>query len=304
VLVPQVFPANWWGWLYKRHHPESRLVWICHEPSAFIHSHAWIKALTPWWKRFLALLLRPALARIDMYLSRFCDAAIANSRFTADAMAAIYGFSPDRIASPGIDGAIYAAQETHQRKGIITVAHLSKFKRVDFLLDVFGELLTYHPELHYTIVGIGEEEDALKKKAVLLGIRSQVTFHGTADSRELVSLYRSSRLFLHGARNEPFGMAPLEAIASGTPVVAHQSGGIQEFITARCGRLVASSDPAVWGKQCAEYLDIILAQPDYHKDVRTCAGEFDWCRTLEPARDLIVREAQHGLPQKHKMVNL
>jgi D-inositol-3-phosphate glycosyltransferase len=65
-------------------------------------------------------------------------------------------------------------------------------------------------------------------------------FHGAASDADLRELYQRSRLFLHGSVDEPFGMAPLEAIACGTPVVAHRSGGPAEFVTAECGRLVDS----------------------------------------------------------------
>lgn len=287
VVVPQVFPANWWGWLYKRKYPRTKLVWICHEPSAFIHSRQWIEALTPWWKKMIAHVLQPVLSRIDIHLAQQCDAAIANSSYTAGTLEQTYGFPAAGIAMPGID--IYAFSDCREprRQEIVTIARLTKFKRVDFLLEVFTELLKFYPELHYNIVGTGEEERALHEKADQLGIQSRVLFHGAVNDETLAALCQRSCLFLHGARNEPFGMAPLEAIASGTPVVAHRSGGILEFINDRCGRLVDSTDPVVWGEVCAEYLDIILTRPATHDDVRACAKQFGWSETLKPALTII-----------------
>jgi hypothetical protein len=100
---------------------------------------------------------------------------------------------------------------------------------------------------------------------------------------------------LHGAFNEPFGMAPLEAIASGTPVVAHKSGGLQEFISERSGKMVDSDDPKIWGKVCADYLELILAQPDFHNEVRASARQFDWNITLKPALEIIAKVAASGV---------
>lgn len=294
VLVPQVFPANWWGWLYKKKYPKTKLVWICQEPSAFIHSKMWIQALTPWWKSMVALVLQPLLSRIDIHLAQQCDAAIANSIYTAGALEQTYGFPAAGIAMPGLDLSVLSACSEPRSREIITVARLTKFKRVDFLLEVFAELLKFYPELRYNIVGTGEEERALHEKVGQLGIQSQVQFHGAVNDQALAKLYQSSCLFLHGARNEPFGMAPLEAIASGTPVVAHRSGGIQEFINEHCGRLTDSSDPVEWGELCAGYLGLILSQPGFHSDVRTCAEQFDWSETLKPALEIIYKTAQHS----------
>jgi glycosyltransferase involved in cell wall biosynthesis len=192
---------------------------------------------------------------------------------------------------PGLNISAFSECREPRNQEIITVARLTKFKRVDFLLEVFAELLKFYPELRYNIVGTGEEKKTLQAKADQLGIQSRVLFHGDVNDDLLAELNRRSCLFLHGARNEPFGMAPLEAIASGTPVLAHRSGGIQEFINERCGRLVDSSDPAVWGKLCAGYLDLILSQPGFHSDVRTCAEKFGWSETLKPALKIIAEVA-------------
>ena len=116
VLVPQVFPANWWGWLFKRNHRTMKLAWICHEPSAFIHSEAWIRALRPWWKSLLARGLRPVLARLDVSLARHCDRSLANSRFTAAEMKRVYGLDADGIARPGIDMQHRSPMPSRQRK--------------------------------------------------------------------------------------------------------------------------------------------------------------------------------------------
>jgi glycosyltransferase involved in cell wall biosynthesis len=236
------------------------------------------------------------LSRIDIHLAQQCDAAIANSSFTANSLEQTYGFPAAGIAMPGFDLSTFSACSGPRNREIITVARLTKFKRVDFLLEVFAELLKFYPELLYNIVGTGEEERRLHEKAVQLGIQSRVLFHGAVDDETLAELNRRSCLFLHGARNEPFGLAPLEAIASGTPVVAHRSGGIQEFINESCGRLVDSSDSLEWGKLCAGYLELILSHPKYHSEVRACARQFEWSVTLKPALKIIAEVADTTKP--------
>jgi glycosyltransferase involved in cell wall biosynthesis len=288
VLVPQVFPSNWWGWLAKKKHPGIKLAWVCHEPSAFIHSMAWIMALQPRWKSLLARALRPFLKRLDVALARYSDRILANSRFTAGEAERVYGLIPDGIAYPGIDFAAFSAGEGPKDPALITVGKLTRFKRIDFLLEVFKEVLKVHPDLIYHIVGTGPEETVLREVARRLGIDSRVVFHGAVTDSALFEMYRQSLLFLHGSMDEPFGMAPLEAIACGTPVVAHRSGGPAEFVTEECGRLVDSREMPDWGREIADYLDVLRGSRGNPARVRECAKRFDWAVSLQPAVEAIV----------------
>jgi glycosyltransferase involved in cell wall biosynthesis len=294
VLVPQVFPSNWWGWLVKKKHPQMKLVWICHEPSAFIHSINWIRSLQPRWKSMLARVLRPVLKRADLSLVRYSDRILANSQFTAGEMERVYGRAPDGIASPGIDVLAFCAGKEQKGPAIMTVGRLTRFKRVDFLLKVFKDLLKAYPDLTYHIVGIGEEELALREQARSLRIESRVVFHGSITDVTLRKIYQRSLLFLHGSIGEPFGMAPLEAIASGTPVVAHRSGGPAEFVTAECGRLVDSLELADWVREVANYLQVLSSDPESSEKVRACASRFDWSFTLQPAIKIIAGQCTEG----------
>jgi glycosyltransferase involved in cell wall biosynthesis len=287
VLVPHVFPSNWWGWLYKHRERDMKLVWVCHEPSAFIHSKAWILALRPWWKSLVARILRPALVKIDVSLSRNCDRTVANSCFTAEEMERIYAIVPDAIARPGIDFQEFTCENFSKERIIMTVARLTKFKRVDFLIDVFAEVHNIHPELNFYIIGTGEDETLLRNQVVKLGLESQVIFCGAVNDQKLTELYRSSSLYLHGSVDEPFGMAPLEAIACGTPVFAHNSGGPREFVSVKCGRLIDSLDKMEWAASISAYLDSIASDTNFRYKVRESARPFDWRNSLRPALETI-----------------
>jgi len=287
VLVPQNFPSNWWGWLYKRKNSDIKLVWVCHEPSAFIHSQPWIRALRPWWKSLLARILRPFLIKVDVSLAQHCDRVVANSSFTGEAMKRIYALVPDAIARPGIDLHKFPNTNCSNERTILTVARLTKFKRVDFLIDVFAEMLKSHPDLLFYIVGTGEDETLLRDQTVRLGIDSHVVFCGAVDDRKLTELYKSTSLYLHGSVDEPFGMAPLEAIACGTPVVAHNSGGPKEFVTEKCGRLIDSLDKNEWAATIVAFLDSHAVDAKFRNQVSESARSFDWRSSLRPALETI-----------------
>ncbi|MEJ2201151.1 MAG: glycosyltransferase family 4 protein [Desulfuromonadaceae bacterium] len=292
VLVPQVFPANWWAWLYKRRQPQLPVVWMCQEPSAFIHSRNWIEALRPPWKRWLAEMLSPVLARLDVRLSRYSDKIVGNSRFTAGMIERVYGRAADAVAYPAIDFKLFFSAEGVVKEDlIVTVAKLSRFKRVDFLLRVFARLLRQQPALSYHIVGRGEEEDSLRRLAAELRIAERVVFHGALDNEQLAALQRRAKLFLHGSIEEPFGMAPLEAIACNTPVVAHRSGGPLEFVNPSCGRLIDSLEVDCWAEEIAAFLKQLAAEPGYFAGVSANARAFSWEATLSPLLQLIAEAA-------------
>lgn len=292
VIIPQVFPANWWGWLYKYFHRNSRIVWICQEPSAFIHSQHWLNALRPWWKRLIAHVLQPLLAMIDIYLCGFSDRIIANSNFTSEAVSSTYGRKADAVAYPAINAHSFNADGRKAAKDIITVARLTKFKRVDFLLRVFSLVVIKNPDIVYHVVGVGEELIALKELARNRGIAQNVIFHESVDDDQLAELYRNSAIFLFGSIGEPFGLAPIEAIACGAAVVAHDSGGLREFVTPACGRLVNSLDETCWSDAIDQLLLQIRTHPDYSLQINQEVSSFRWETTLEPVVRM-VEEVMH-----------
>ncbi len=224
---------------------------------------------------------------MDVSLVRYSDRNIANSHFTAAAFKRIYGVAANAIAYPGIDFSSLACAYQDKDPVIITVARLTKFKRVDFLLEVFKAILGQRPELIYHIVGTGEEETALRERARQLGVAAQVIFHGNAKNEELSRLYRRASLFLHGSVDEPFGMAPLEAIACGTPVVAHCSGGPAEFVAPGCGRLIATLEVADWARESLACLDELRNDPGLPIRLQEYARRFDWEVSLQPAVEII-----------------
>lgn len=287
VLVSQVFPSNWWGWLYKQRHPGTRMVWVCHEPSAFIHSAELIDGLKPFWKRWLAKCLQPLLKPVDLRLARLADRVVANSRYTAGQFERVYGRTVDGIACPGIDLDLFFPDGGPRERAIITVAHLVPYKRIDFLLRVFVRIREHYPGLDFHVVGEGPEAGGLQLLARELGIADSVIFHGRLQHAELAALNRRMLLFLFAGVNETFGMAPLEAIASGTPVVAHNSGGPREFVNDNCGRLVASLGVEDWVREVSAYLDDLLAQKNSPEKVSTCARNFAWRHSLRPAIEVV-----------------
>lgn len=293
ILLPQVFPSNWWGWLYRRDH-QVPLLWICHEPSAFIHSDAWIEALKPRWKSLLARVLRPALSHLDRSLSLNTDMVVANSSFTARQVERVYGLGCATVAYPPVDTSFFTPGDRVREEAILTVAALSKFKRLDVLVRVFARVVKTQPQLVYHVVGTGDEADSLHALAASLGIADKIVFHGAVNQQQLRDLYRRSLLFLHGGIDEPFGMAPLEAIACGTPVIAHNSGGPAEYISDSCGRLMNETGEEEWAEAVTSFLRMIRTNPEYYRSISESARPFSWPNTFKSLNQVLADLLHEG----------
>jgi glycosyltransferase involved in cell wall biosynthesis len=73
-----------------------------------------------------------------------------------------------------------------------------------------------------------------------------VKFLGRLDEKELNYYYAKAKAVIIPTLNEPFGIVPLEAMASGTPVIAMASGGIQEtIVNGNTGFLVKNFDELI-----------------------------------------------------------
>ncbi|MCJ7793077.1 MAG: glycosyltransferase, partial [Candidatus Marinimicrobia bacterium] len=99
------------------------------------------------------------------------------------------------------------------------VSRLVSYKRVDLAIEVFNQL-----SWPLKIIGDGREKKRLKKIA-----RGNIEFLGELTDGELLGYYQKSRavIFPH---EEDFGLVPLEAQASGRPVIAFRKGGALETV--------------------------------------------------------------------------
>jgi len=121
---------------------------------------------------------------------------------------------------------------------------LTPEKGLDVLLQALPFLTVRHPRLGLCIVGDGRLRASLQDLARELGLQERVFFAGAqTDVRPWLAAFD---LFLMPSRREGMGIAILEAMAMGKPVVASRTGGIPEVvIDGRTGVLVPPDDPRI-----------------------------------------------------------
>jgi glycosyltransferase involved in cell wall biosynthesis len=128
------------------------------------------------------------------------------------------------------------------RNGLLFVGRLVSVKGADLAVEALHRLRKRGVDTTLTICGDGPERDVLESQVEQAGLAEAVTFKGWTDPDELATHYRHAELLLVPSRYEPFGIVALEAIASGCPVVAAETGGLPEAV-GDCGILVDPDDP-------------------------------------------------------------
>ena len=134
------------------------------------------------------------------------------------------------------------------------VAALERRKGHDVLLAALARLRDRHPPVRCLFCGDGSERESLERLAGDLGVAAAVHFLG--EQPQVADLLAALDLFVMPSRHEGLGVAILEAMAMGLPVVASAVGGIPESVAAgRTGFLVSPEDPGSLAQAIAELAD-------------------------------------------------
>ncbi len=185
-------------------------------------------------------------------------AATRRAQGVAAASHAIAGqFGPDAIVlHPGVDLARFAPQPLPQGPPhALVVGALVGWKRPELALEIAGLM----PDLRLTLAGAtlpgddGRLEAVLRTQAARLGDRVAI-----GPVTDMPGAFAGAHVVLHCADAEPYGMALVEGLAAGRPVVAPAAAGPLEIVAAGTGRLYPPGDaPAA-----AEALRAVLADVD------------------------------------------
>jgi glycosyltransferase involved in cell wall biosynthesis/ADP-heptose:LPS heptosyltransferase len=171
-------------------------------------------------------------------------------------------FEPPRVPSSG-------------RFDVLLVGRMDAQKGVDVLLRALAR-----PELRRVrarIVGTGGASEELRAMASRLGLAGRVEFVGHRSHEEVRTDMTGARLFALPSRAESFGMAIVEAMAAGLPVVTTAAGGIVEF--ARHGEnalVVPVDDDAALGTAIRRVLDDDALARTLGEGGRRTAERYRW----------------------------
>jgi glycosyltransferase involved in cell wall biosynthesis len=167
---------------------------------------------------------------------------LTNSYFTAESIYRAYGRRA-LVSYLGVDVECFQPLGLPREGFVLSVGAVSPFKGYDFIVRALGCMAAEgRPPL--LIVGnavSGAEQAYLESMARDRGVSLEV--RRNVPEEELVRLYNRARALVYAPVLEPFGFAPLEAMACGTPVVAVAEGGVRESVRDGVTGLLTQRDP-------------------------------------------------------------
>lgn len=173
------------------------------------------------------------LAQWDLVAAHRPDVMIAISEHVKKRINKYYNRKVSVIYPPvNISNFHILSPSPESEEYFLTVSRLVPYKRLEVLIDACEKA---HENL--IIIGIGANLKNLKKIA-----GRYTKFLGQVNNSTLVSYYSNCKAFLQ-ANEEDFGIAMVEAQASGKPVIAYGKGGASEIVTNNTGILVNHSTP-------------------------------------------------------------
>jgi glycosyltransferase involved in cell wall biosynthesis len=206
-----------------RARPGARHVCYCHTPMRY----AWDQREAYFPERGGAVArvrhgVLDALQHWDARTSTRVDAFLANSTFVRDRIRRYYDRDAEVIAPPvDVDYFHQESDEARQRASpfALVVAALAPYKRIGDAVEACRQL-----GLELRIVGVGPERDRIQSIA-----GPSVQLLGQVSHQTLRELYRTAACFLQPGV-EDFGIASVEAVACGCPVIAAGRGGVLDVI--------------------------------------------------------------------------
>jgi phosphatidyl-myo-inositol dimannoside synthase len=182
------------------------------------------------------------LPRLSSYGFHAADKIAALTKFTACQIASLHKIEPSKIIClpPALDP-VFGAGKASRRLSLLpdyaapillTVARLARteYKGVDKVIEALPSVLAAEPRTLYVVVGQGDDLPRLQQLASEVGVAEHVLFAGNATDDELPQYYAACDVYVMPSRLEGFGIAFLEAMALGKPVIGGRHGGTPDLL--------------------------------------------------------------------------
>lgn len=170
-------------------------------------------------QRWLASALLHYIRMWDVRTANGVNTFIANSAFIARRIRKVYGREANVIYPP-VDLSAYEVYDGIRDDYYVTMSRMVPYKKIDLIVQAFNAM----PERRLVVIGDGPEYEEIRR---LAGPNVQLLGH--LPHAQVLPLLQRARAFVFAAE-EDFGIAPVEAQACGTPVIAFGKGGARETV--------------------------------------------------------------------------
>jgi glycosyltransferase involved in cell wall biosynthesis len=201
----------------------------------------------------------------------------------------IYNAIDERFGEPPDPDDILRVRDRYQLDGqfVLYAGNIKPHKNLERLIEAF-HTFRRGPFEHVKLLIIGDEISkyaTLRRAVHKFKLHKHVRFFGFVPDRTLAILYRLAAVFVFPSLYEGFGLPPLEAMASGTPVITSNVSSLPEVV----GDAAVLIDPYE-PDAIADALRRVLSEPALHADLRERGlqrvREFSWERSVARVREI------------------
>jgi glycosyltransferase involved in cell wall biosynthesis len=216
--------------------------------------------------------------KIEACSAKLPDHILAVSQETRKALMKGLGIPGERISvvHNGIDRGLIDSVEAGRADGkILYAGRLLPHKNVEALIRAMPGIIDQVRDAKLTIVGEGPMKEELIRLARKLDLEKHVEFLGMLDYEGVIRQMKSSTVFVLPSLREGFGMALVEAMAAGTPVIAVKApgSGVAEVVNGRNGILCP---PGELEKNILRLLLDPALRKKLAREGRRYSRAFDW----------------------------
>jgi glycosyltransferase involved in cell wall biosynthesis len=215
------------------------------------------------------------------YIAARAEGVWVPSVMTREIVAERFGVTAERVpycydSTRFVPAEAGAAEPKPSPPTLLTVSRLQPHKNQAAVLRAAAAL--DHP-VQVRLIGRGPERASLESLAAALGVRCRVETE--ADDATVTRAYREAAVAVCPSRFEGFGLTPIEAVASGVPVVASDIPPHREFVGG-VARLVSPDDPAALAAAIAEALRSPPDDPASVRELSIPAAASRFLASLQP----------------------
>lgn len=229
--------------------------------------------------------VNPRVMRVAVPAAGKAASLMVPSRYVRDTVSRFASDSVHvRVIPVGFDERLFhlrAPDEPREGDQILYVGQINFNKGIDVLLEAMRLLKLRGEQVRLVLVGgsfyrkTRKKGERMRALASELGVEDVVRFAGVLPHEEVARLMRQSGVVVLPSRGESFGAVLVEALASGTPVVATRCGGPEDIVTDEVGRLIPPEDP----RMLADAISGVLRQRERfepEKLRRYALSKFSW----------------------------
>jgi len=160
---------------------------------------------------------------------------------------------------------------------VVSTSRLTDRKGINYLIDAMAIIVKKYPQVRLKIIGDGNARIKFERQSEELGIKDKVKFLGLFSHDEMPVFYNGMRIFVLPSLNEGMSNTVLEAMSSGLPILATDTGGTAELVTdGENGYIIRMKDAV----HLAEKMEILINNPALRQSMgrvsRERAEKLNW----------------------------